>query len=41
MNAYDNTIVYTDYILNSVIDDLKELKEYNSAMIYVLTTENL
>jgi len=35
MNAYDNTIVYTDYILNSVIEDLKELKGYNSAMIFV------
>ena len=35
VNAYDNTIVYTDYILHKVIDDLKELKEYNSAMIFV------
>jgi lipid A ethanolaminephosphotransferase len=35
INAYDNTIVYTDYILSSVIDDLKQLKEYNSAMIFV------
>lgn len=35
MNAYDNTIVYTDYILSKVIEDLKELKEYNSAMIFV------
>ncbi|CAA9202658.1 phosphoethanolamine--lipid A transferase EptA [Flavobacterium collinsii] len=34
-NAYDNTIVYTDYILSKVIDDLKELKEYKSAMIFV------
>ncbi|MCJ7936302.1 MAG: phosphoethanolamine--lipid A transferase EptA [Chryseobacterium sp.] len=35
VNAYDNTIVYTDYILSEVIDDLKQLKEYNSAMIFV------
>ena len=35
MNAYDNTIVYTDYILNSIITDLKDLKEYNSTMLFV------
>ena len=35
INAYDNTIVYTDYILSNVIEDLKQLKEYNSAMIFV------
>ncbi|MEP6683253.1 MAG: phosphoethanolamine--lipid A transferase EptA [Parafilimonas sp.] len=35
INAYDNTIVYTDYILSKVIDDLKQLKEYNSAMIFL------
>ncbi len=35
MNAYDNTIVYTDYILYKVIEDLKQLKEYKSAMIFV------
>lgn len=35
INAYDNTIVYTDYILSTIIDDLKQLKEYNSAMIFV------
>ncbi|MDA6070832.1 phosphoethanolamine--lipid A transferase EptA [Flavobacterium sp. AC] len=35
INAYDNTIVYTDYILSQVIEDLKQLKEYNSAMIFV------
>jgi lipid A ethanolaminephosphotransferase len=35
INAYDNTIVYTDYILHSVIDNLKQLKEYKSAMIFV------
>ncbi len=35
INAYDNTIVYTDYLLNKVIDDLSELKEYKSAMIFI------
>ncbi|MBC7439979.1 MAG: phosphoethanolamine--lipid A transferase EptA [Flavobacterium sp.] len=35
INAYDNTIVYTDYILSKVIDDLKQLKQYQSTMIFV------
>ncbi|MCT4034471.1 phosphoethanolamine--lipid A transferase EptA [Elizabethkingia anophelis] len=35
INAYDNTIVYTDYILHSIIEDLKELKDYKSAMLFV------
>ncbi len=35
INAYDNTIVYTDYILAQIIDDLKQLNEYKSAMIFV------
>ena len=35
INAYDNTIVYTDYVLSKVIDDLKQLKEFNSTMIFV------
>jgi lipid A ethanolaminephosphotransferase len=35
INAYDNTIGYTDYILYNVIEDLKQLKEYKSAMIFV------
>jgi lipid A ethanolaminephosphotransferase len=35
VNAYDNTIGYTDYILYSLIEDLKQLKEYKSAMIFV------
>ncbi|HMC01983.1 MAG TPA: phosphoethanolamine--lipid A transferase EptA, partial [Flavobacteriaceae bacterium] len=35
INAYDNTIVYTDYILSSLIENLKQLKEYNSTMIFV------
>lgn len=35
INAYDNTIVYTDYLLSKVIQDLKELTTYKSAMIFV------
>lgn len=35
LNAYDNTIVYTDYILATLIEDLKQLKEYKTSMIYV------
>lgn len=35
INAYDNTIVYTDYILHNVIKDLELLKEYKSAMLFV------
>ena len=35
INAYDNTIVYTDYILSKVIEDLKQLKQYQSTMIFV------
>lgn len=35
VNAYDNTIVYTDYLLANVIKDLKQLQEYKSAMIFV------
>lgn len=33
-NAYDNTIVYTDYFLSKLIDILKEKKEYNTFMFY-------
>lgn len=35
INAYDNTIVYTDYLLHTLIETLKELKEYDSSMIFV------
>lgn len=35
INAYDNTIVYTDFILSRVIQELKELKNYKSAMLYI------
>lgn len=35
INAYDNTIVYTDYLLNRVINDLSDLKDYKSTMLFV------
>lgn len=35
INAYDNTIVYTDYILAKLIGDLKQLNDHHSAMIFV------
>lgn len=35
INAYDNTIIYTDFILHNVIENLEALKEYNSSMIFV------
>ena len=35
INAYNNTIVYTDYILATLINKLKQLVEYNSLMLYV------
>jgi len=35
INAYDNTIVYTDYFLSKVIENLKQLKTYKSTMLFV------
>lgn len=35
INAYDNTIVYTDYLLHQVINLLQGLDDHQSAMIYV------
>lgn len=35
INAYDNTILYTDYILAKLIDGLKELNDYKTSMIFV------
>jgi lipid A ethanolaminephosphotransferase len=35
INAYNNTIVYTDYILATLIGELKQLNNYNSSMFYV------
>jgi lipid A ethanolaminephosphotransferase len=35
INTYDNTILYTDYIVSSAIDMLKSHPEYESGLIYV------
>jgi len=35
INAYDNTIVYTDYLLASLINELKQLDAYNSSVIFI------
>ncbi len=35
INAYNNTIVYTDYILATLIEELQQLKDYSSAMLFV------
>ncbi len=35
INAYDNTILYTDYILANVISRLQTLEEYQSAMLFI------
>jgi len=35
VNAYDNTIVYTDYILSCLINDLNQMEEYHRAVLYV------
>lgn len=34
-NAYDNSIIYTDYILSKVIDELKSLDGWKSCMLFV------
>lgn len=35
VNTYDNTILYTDYVLSSIIDLLKKYPNIESGMIYV------
>ena len=35
INAYDNTILYTDFLLHSIIEQLRKLDEFESAMMYV------
>ena len=35
INTYDNTLLYTDYILSQIIALLKDKKDYESAMIYL------
>lgn len=35
VNAYDNTIRYTDYLLNNLINTLHDMTEWKSAMIFI------
>jgi lipid A ethanolaminephosphotransferase len=35
VNAYDNTIRYTDYLLDSLINTLREMTDWKSAMIFI------
>jgi lipid A ethanolaminephosphotransferase len=35
VNTYDNTIVYTDYVLTQLIERLKAYQQYQSALLYV------
>ena len=35
VNAYDNTILYTDYLLDSLIHTLRDMNDWRSAMIFI------
>ena len=35
VNAYDNTIVYTDYLLDSLINTLRSMTDWQTAMLFV------
>lgn len=35
MNAYDNTIVYTDWLIHSVIETLKDIPDRRGCVIYI------
>lgn len=35
VNAYDNTILYTDYLLHSIIEVLSDVDDRNCAMLYI------
>lgn len=35
VNTYDNTILYTDYVVAGVIEKLKAYPQYQSAMLYI------
>ena len=35
LNAYDNTILYTDYLIHSVIEELKSVQNRRCCMIFV------
>ena len=35
MNTYDNTLLYTDFILSKIIALLKQKQDYQSALFYI------
>ena len=35
INAYDNSILYTDYLVHTAIEELRSLKEWRSTLLYV------
>ena len=35
VNAYDNSILYTDYLLDSLINTLRTMEDWKSAMIFI------
>lgn len=35
VNTYDNTIIYTDFIINRAIDSLKKYPQFESGLIYI------
>lgn len=35
INAYDNSIIYTDYLLNRIIEGLKSMPQWRSCMMFV------
>lgn len=35
MNSYDNSIIYTDWLVNSVIEELKGLEGWRSCMLFI------
>jgi lipid A ethanolaminephosphotransferase len=35
VNAYDNTIRYTDFLLDGLINTLRDMKDWKSAMIFI------
>ncbi len=35
MNTYDNTLLYTDFLLSRIIESLKAIPNYTTALLYV------
>ena len=35
INAYDNSILYTDFLLNGLINTLRDMKDWRTAMIFI------